>query len=142
MKVKIKRIDKSLPLPEYQTEGSVCFDLMARSEVNIPPKKLGFIPCNLIIEIPEGFMLLIASRSSMPKKKGLLIPHGIGIIDQDYRGVKDELICQVYNFNDQNVVVLKGERIAQGCLIPVAKVTFEEVEEVSDKTRGGFGSTG
>jgi dUTP pyrophosphatase len=86
-------------------------------------------------------MLMLALRSSTPRRKGLLIPHGIGIIDQDYCGEGDELIIQVYNFKDEASVVLRGERIAQGVFVPVMHAEWDEVTEVGEG-RGGFGSTG
>lgn len=142
MKVKIKRIDSSLPLPSYATAGSVCFDLLARNDMEIGAKEVALIPSNIIIETPSGYMFIVVPRSSTPRKKGLLIPHGIGIVDQDYSGPEDEILFQVYNFTDKTVKVEKGERLAQGCFIPVEKVEFDEVERVSEKSRGGFGSTG
>lgn len=142
MKVKIKRIDKSLPLPEYHTSGSVCFDLLARESVLIHPQEVALIHCNIIIEIPEGYMFIVVARSSTPRKKGLIVPHGFGVIDQDYSGPKDEVLFQVLNFTDKDVTVDKGERLAQGCFIPIEKVSFEEVDQVLEKTRGGVGSTG
>jgi dUTP pyrophosphatase len=142
MKIKVKRIDKSLPLPSYQTVGSVCFDLLAREKKEIAPKSLCLIPTNIIIEVPKGYMFIVVPRSSTPKKKGLMIPHGVGVIDQDYSGPEDEVLFQAYNFTDKIVVVEKGDRLAQGCFIPVEKVSFEEVEEVLPKSRGGLGSTG
>jgi len=141
MKVKIKRIDESLPMPEYHTPGSVCFDLQARERTEIPAQSLGLIPCNIIIETPPGFMFIVVPRSSTPRKKGLLIPHGLGIIDQDYSGDKDEVLFQVYNFKNVPVVIEKGERLAQGCFLKIEKVEFTEVEKVAGKSRGGFGST-
>lgn len=142
MKVKIKRIDKSLPLPIYETKGSVGFDLLARKMVTIKPKEIGLIPANVIIETPAGYMLMLASRSSTPKKKGLLTPHGVGIIDVDYSGEKDELLIQVYNFSEKDVTIKKGEKIAQGVFVRVDKAEFIEVEKMNPKSRGGFGSTG
>ncbi len=142
MKVKIKRIDKSLPLPKYETTGAVCFDLLAREDMSVSAKSLALIPTNIIIETPPGFMFVVVPRSSTPRKKNFLIPHGIGVIDQDYSGPKDEVLFQVYNFSDEEVKVEKGERLAQGCFIPVERVEFEEIEgEISDASRGGFGST-
>jgi dUTP pyrophosphatase len=142
MKVKVKRIDLSLPLPQYHTEGSVCFDLLARIAMEIAPKSLGLIPTNIIIETPPGYMFMVVPRSSTPKKKGLLIPHGLGIIDQDYSGPNDEVLFQVYNFTDTVVKIEKGERLAQGGFVRMDKAEFDEVEVVSEKSRGGFGSTG
>ena len=84
MRVRIKRIDKKLPLPEYHTKGSVAFDLLSRETVEIPPQSIGRVPVNVIVEIPPGYMLLIKDRSSTARKKGLLCT--IGFIDQDYCG--------------------------------------------------------
>jgi len=142
MKVRIKRVDKTLPLPVYETNGSVGFDIMARTDCEIAPRSLAFIPSNLIIETPKNYMLLIALRSSAPKKKGLIKPHGIGIIDGDYCGPEDEIKIQVYNFTDAPVSVRRGEKIAQGVFVKIGKAKWEEINKTRKKTRGGFGSTG
>jgi len=86
-------------------------------------------------------MLLVTLRSSTPRRKGLLVPHGVGIIDQDYCGEGDEIMLQVYNFLDEAVTVQRGERIAQGMFVPIMQVNWNEVDEVG-KGRVGFGSTG
>ena len=142
MKVKFKRIDKSLPLPIYHTAGAVAFDLMARVDMTVEPRGLALIPANLIVQIPAGYALLVASRSSTPRKHGLSMPHGIGVIDQDYCGEGDELLIQVFNFTDKPVIVNRGTRVAQGLFVRTDRAEFEEVETLEDKTRGGFGSTG
>ncbi|MFN7160256.1 MAG: dUTP diphosphatase [Candidatus Gracilibacteria bacterium] len=141
MKVKIKRIDSTLPLPEYHTSGAVGFDLIARETVTIPAKGLEFVPNNVIIKIPEGYMLLLANRSSTAKKRGLTIANGIGIIDQDYCGNEDELKTLFYNMTDEPVTVQRGERLSQCVFVRVDQGEWEEVEEMSDPTRGGFGTT-
>jgi dUTP pyrophosphatase len=142
MQVKIKRIDTSLPLPEYQTSGAVAFDLYSRTDMAIAPKTIALIPTNLIIETPAGYMLTVVTRSSTPKKKGLLVPHGIGIIDQDYHGEKDEIMLQVYNFTEQEVPITKGERVGQAAFVRVDRGEWQEVNETKKDSRGGFGSTG
>ncbi len=142
MKVHIKRIDKDLPLPVYETAGSVGFDILAREDVTIASKSIGLIPGNIIVEVPANYMLVVASRSSTPKKKGLLTPHGIGIIDHDYCGPTDEIKIQVYNFLDEEVVIQRGEKIAQGVFVHIDKFEWEETETMNKPSRGGFGSTG
>lgn len=142
MNVRIKRIDTSLPLPKYETNGSVGFDILARERIEIGPKSVSLIPANIVVEVPDGYMLVVASRSSTPIKKGLLTPHGIGIIDHDYCGPNDEVKIQVYNFNDKPVIVQRGEKIAQGVFVRIEKFQFEEAEELKKEDRGGFGSTG
>lgn len=139
--VAITRIDASLPLPVYATAGSVGFDLVCREDVEILPRQIELIPGNVIVRIPTGYFLLLTLRSSTPRRKGLLIPNGVGIIDQDYCGEGDELKVQVFNFSEEAVQVTKGERIAQGLFLPVMRVDWEEVHEVG-QGRGGFGSTG
>jgi len=142
MKVFIQRIDHELPLPKYETAGAVGFDLLAREDVKIAEGAIGLIPGNVIVKVPEGYMLVLASRSSTPGKKGLLTPHGIGIIDLDYHGPKDELKVQVYNFSGKEVEVKRGERIAQGVFVKIERFEFEESKELGTISRGGFGSTG
>lgn len=142
MQVKIKRIDKSLPLPSYHTPGAVAFDLYSREDFTVPAKSVGLIPTNLIVETPPGFMLTVVTRSSTPKKKGLSVPHGIGIIDQDYSGEKDEIKLQVYNFTDNDVKIEKGERVGQAVFVRVERAEWQETDTMNDKSRGGFGSTG
>ncbi|MBD3359656.1 MAG: dUTP diphosphatase [Candidatus Buchananbacteria bacterium] len=142
MKVKITRIDKSLPLPEYQTKGSVAFDLYSRINLEIKPQEIALIPTNLIIQTPRNYMLLIASRSSNPQKLGLLKPHGIGIIDQDYCGSEDEIKVQVMNFIDKSVNIKKGQRIGQATFVKINKANWQEIDKINKKSRGGFGSTG
>lgn len=142
MKVRIKRVDSSLPLPKYETAGSVGFDFIAREEVQVAPQEIALVPGNLIVEIPHGFMLAVTLRSSAPRKKGLLIPHGFGVIDQDYCGPEDEIKIQVLNFTKEPVTIHRGDRIAQGIFVPVTVVNWEEVDQIKDSSRGGFGSTG
>ncbi len=141
MKVKIKRLDRSLPLPIYETAGSVGFDLLARQNTKIKAGKIELIPANIIVEVPKGYMLVVASRSSTPRKKSLSPPHGFGVIDQDYCGPEDEIKIQVYNFSDKNIEVMKGEKIAQGIFVKVDTFEWMEVDNMDNKNRGGFGST-
>lgn len=140
MKVKIKRIDKTLPLPEYHTAGAVAFDLVAREGIIIEPHSIARVPANVIIEIPKGYMLLIKDRSSTPKKKGLLAT--VGFIDQDFCGNEDEIQMQFYNFQNVSVTIERGERLGQAAFVRIDQCDWEEVDTMDTKTRGGFGSTG
>ncbi len=141
-KIKIKKLDPSISTPKYETSGSVGFDIAANENCEIRPEEIKLISTGLIVEVPKGYMLMAVSRSSTPRKKGLLKPHGVGIIDQDYCGPNDELKIQVYNFTDKFVKIEKGERIAQGIFVRVDCFDFEEVSEIRKEDRGGFGSTG
>ena len=142
LRVRIARVDPALPLPAYETPGSVGFDLLARVETTVAPGGIARIPANVVVETPPGYMLLVAARSSTPTKKGLSVPHGIGVIDQDYCGPDDEDKVQVYNFTAAQVTVARGERIAQGIFVRVDQAVWEELASPQRPTRGGFGSTG
>ena len=139
MKVKIKRVDKSLPLPKYETSGAVAFDVLARETTEIAPNSIGRVPTNIIVEIPKGYMLLLIDRSSTARKKGLLCT--VGFIDQDFCGDGDEILLQFYNFQKEKVIVEKGERLGQASFVKIDKFEWEEVNSMNKATRGGFGST-
>jgi len=142
MNLKIKLIDKTLPLPQYQTKGSVAFDLYSREKVIIPSWQPTLIPLNLIVKIPKGYFLMLAARSSLALKKNLIVANGVGVIDQDYCGEEDEIKLSVINFSKKEVIVEKGERIAQAILVKIEKTDkFIPVEKMTKKSRGGFGST-
>ena len=142
MKIRIVRVEKDLPLPEYKTEGAVAFDFYSRVDAILQPKELKMLPSNLIIEIPKGYALILANRSGTGKKKGLVMGNGIGIIDQDYHGPEDEINLFTRNFTDTPVEVKRGERIAQGLIVPIARAEWVEVEQIKESSRGGFGTTG
>lgn len=128
-------------MPVYETEGSVGFDLLARTEITVNPQSIELIPANVIVEVPKGYALILAARSSTPRKHGLTKPHGIGIIDQDYCGNEDEIKIQVMNFTEKSVTIAKGTKIAQGLFVRVDRFEFDEVDEIKKESRGGFGST-
>lgn len=139
MKVEICRIDKDLPLPKYETVGAVAFDLSARETITIKPNSIGRVPVNVIIKIPEGYMLLLKDRSSTAKKKGLLCT--VGFIDQDYYGEKDEIMLQFYNFQKIPVTIERGERLGQAAFVKIDVAQWEEMDLIEKSSRGGFGST-
>ena len=101
------------------------------------------MPTGLVIQVPAGHFLGIFARSSTPLKKGLMVANGVGVIDQDYCGPADEVKIQVLNFTAAPVQVAKGDRIAQGLFIPVARADWQEADgDLRDGSRGGFGATG
>lgn len=142
MTVSITRIDPALPLPQYESSGAVGFDVITRQTTTIEPGAIGLVPGNVVVKVPEGYALLLMPRSSLPRKKGLVCPHSLGVIDQDYCGPDDELMVQVQNITSSPVTVERGERIAQGMFVKVEQASWQEVEHHDSLSRGGFGSTG
>ncbi len=141
MKVKIKRFDKTLPLPVHKTSGSVAVDLYSRLDTDIKPKEIAYIPMNVAIKIPDGYFVLLAPRSST-HKLGIQGINGVGIMDRDYCGNDDEYHFAVRNFTESPIHIEKGTRLCQLILIKCESFDFDEVDEMNEINRGGFGSTG
>lgn len=142
MRLQIKRLTSAVGLPEPATAGAAGFDLAAAADVEIPPRGIRLIGTGLVIGVPNGYFLGIFARSSTPLKRGLMVANGVGIIDSDYCGPGDEIKIQVLNITDAPVKVSRGDRLAQGIVLPCPAIEWEEVQEIARSTRGGFGSTG
>lgn len=142
-------------MPEYQTKGALAFDLYARirdndfgdylenkDEALISPKVWTLIPLNIIVKVPDGYGLFLFPRSSLFKKKGLIVTNSVGVIDRDYCGENDELMLSVYNPTEDYCSIEHGDRIAQAVILPVPVINLIEVNDANTASRGGFGSTG
>jgi dUTP pyrophosphatase len=146
-KLKILRLQhaKNLELPAYQTTGAAGIDLMAALDesapISIKPGERLAVPTGLILEIPEGFEGQIRPRSGLALKHGITCLNAPGTIDWDYRG---EVKVILINHGHEPFVISHGMRIAQLVIAPVSQALIEEIEELSETTRGagGFGSTG
>ncbi len=144
--------------PVRMTEGSVGYDICACEGYALGVGAFSIINTGLVVEPPPGYHIEIYLRSSLPKKKGLLIPNGAGIIDRDYCGENDVLGVPVYKFGrgtkdiyskeaEQEVCsILPGERIAQLIIRKTNLNPFTDYTDAFisplDRDRGGFGSTG
>ena len=142
MRLKIRRLDSTVSLPSYGTAEAAGFDLSAAQEVTVAPGQVALVRTGLVIEVPSGYFLGIFARSSTPLKRGLLVANGVGVIDPDYSGPTDEILIAVLNFTRSDVHVARGDRLAQGIVLPAPRISWEEVSELRDAARGGFGATG
>jgi dUTP pyrophosphatase len=142
MLVRIHRLSPSAHLPRYESAQAAAFDLAASRDMAIQPGEVALVPTGLVIEVPSGMFLGIFARSSTPLKRGLMVANGVGVVDPDYCGPSDEVKIAVLNFTPGVVQVRAGDRIAQGILLPTARVEWEESEPGKAASRGGFGSTG
>ena len=146
MQVKLKLKHPSVKVPTYATDGSGCFDIYADSLgdlncVSVFENNPLVVPTGLFFEVPEGHVLLIFSRSGHGFKNDVRLANCTGIIDSDYR---NEILVKLTADSKGALVVKKGDRIAQGMIIPYPKVQFVVTDELSTTERnlGGFGSTG
>lgn len=141
MQVRITKLKDDVAVPAYQTTGAAGFDLASSEDVVIPPGQSFLVPTGLVIATPPGHVLILTARSSLFKKKGLMLANGVGTIDSDYCGPNDQLYLSCYNPGLSPVSVAKGDRLAQGIFLPFTRAEFAEgVTNAPD--RGGFGSTG
>ncbi len=128
-------------LPKRATAEAAGYDFECAENTTIHPHAIVLIPTGIKCQIDDGYYLQLALRSSTPKKKGLMLANGIGIIDSDYYNNPDNeghIMFQVYNFTDTTVNIPKGERIGQGVFMKY----FKTDDDVADGIRiGGFGST-
>lgn len=152
LKIKIKQLHEAAKIPEYATAGAACFDLHAIVDggdikdgvVAVQPvfnNQSATYRTGLAFEIPEGYVMMVHSRSGHGFKNGVRLSNCVGVIDSDYRG---EVMVKLHNDSRFAFNVYNGDRIAQAMIIPVQQVGFEVVQELSNTERGagGFGSTG
>ena len=143
VKVLIKKLDPSVKIPNYKTEGSSGMDLMAflKTPIKIPPGKSELIPTGLSIAIPDDTEVQIRPRSGLAAKSNISVLNTPGTIDSDYRG---EIKIILFNHSNNEFIVNNNDRIAQMVLCPIVKAELEEVQELPKTIRGtgGFGSTG
>ncbi|MGE3275374.1 MAG: dUTP diphosphatase [Vicinamibacterales bacterium] len=142
LRLSIKRHDPTVPLPLPATGGAAAFDQAASETVDVPPHAIRLVGTGLVIGVPPGHFLAIFARSSTPLKRGLMVANGVGVVDADYCGPTDEVKVQVINVTDEVVTVARGDRIAQGIVLPAPAIEWDEVDEIQAPSRGGFGSTG
>ena len=147
-KIQIKLIDKRLGnefiMPNYATEGSAGLDLCACIDetLTIHPDDTILISAGFAIHIADNsYAAMLLPRSGLGHKYGIVLGNLTGLIDSDYQG---EIFVSCWNRGNTLFKINPGDRIAQMILCPIAKVEFEEVDELPDTKRGegGFGSTG
>lgn len=141
MELKFKRLSpKATLVPAYATSGAACFDIHATEYCTLGPGMYDAVHTGLAFEVPEGFALMLYSRSGHGAK-AISLANSVGVIDSDYRG---EVKVLLRNDGEKLVTFAPGDRIAQAMLLPLPQVTLVEVTELSETARGtgGFGSTG
>lgn len=149
MELKIKKVHPDAIIPKYQTTKASGFDLHALQDVILQAGETKLIRTGLAFGIPEGHEMQVRPRSGLSLKTKLRICNAPGTIDEDYFL---EVCVIVENTNntyyskngETEIIIKKGERIAQGVICPIERVTIVEVDDLgsNDSNRiGGFGST-
>lgn len=141
--VRVKKLHPNAILPTYGSAEAAGADLYACLDetVTIAPGEVYWVPTGIALEVPKGCAGLVYARSSLGAKRGLAPANKVGVVDSDYRG---EIKVVLLNHSKQTQTLEPGERVAQFVITPVLTPMYEEVEELTDTSRGtgGFGSTG
>ena len=107
-------------------------------EIEIYPGEQKLVDTGVAVKIPAGFAGFVYNRSSQGKK-GITIPHSVGVIDSDYRG---NIKIILKNISEDPYKIQRGDRIAQIVIQPVALASFTDIWNDTSRGSGGFGSTG
>ena len=147
LSVRILRLPhgEGLELPGYATQGSAGMDIRAAvpegEPLTLAPGERAMVPTGFCFGIPEGFEVQVRPRSGLAAKHGITCLNTPGTIDSDYRG---EVKVILINLGEEDVVIRRGDRIAQMVVAPVIQADWSEVPALDETARGagGFGSTG
>ncbi len=143
VKVLIKKINPSVQIPSYKTQGASGMDLMAFIEkpINLQPGKSCLVSTGISVAFPKEYEIQIRPRSGLAAKKNISVLNTPGTIDSDYRG---ELKIILFNHSNENFLINNNDRVAQMVLTPIVKMELEETNKLPESVRGdrGFGSTG
>ncbi|MFZ2226017.1 MAG: dUTP diphosphatase [Candidatus Moraniibacteriota bacterium] len=133
MDINVKRFSAELPLPKYE-KGAAGFDLFCGINASIGPNEIRAIPANIAMSVPRGYVLLIIPRSSTPTRKGLVMPHSMGVVDPYFCSEESEIKLIFQNITNKAVKIRKGDKLAQGIIVKCEMATFNEVDKFK-KTR-------
>jgi dUTP pyrophosphatase len=143
VKVLLKKLDSSVELPSYKTDGASGMDLMAfiKEPINLKPYTSCLVPTGISVAFSDGFEIQIRPRSGLAAKNSISVLNTPGTIDSDYRG---EIKVILFNHGSNDFLINNKDRIAQMVLTPVVKMELEETDDLPNTVRGdgGFGSTG
>lgn len=136
---------EGLPPPSYRSGQAAGLDLAAALKTGDPlilsQGHRALVPTGLALELPAGFEAQVRPRSGLAHRHGVTVLNSPGTIDSDYRG---EIQVLLINLGNEPFAVVRGERIAQLVVCPVAKVSLQEAVSLNATERNaqGFGSTG
>ena len=143
VKVLVKKLDPTVQIPSYKTNGASGMDLMAfiKEPIKLASKNSCLVPTGISVAMSDDYEIQIRPRSGLAAKNNISVLNTPGTIDSDYRG---EIKIILFNHGDNDFIIKNKDRIAQMVLVPVNKINFEEVEDLPSSVRGkgGFGSTG
>ena len=141
MNIRIKYFSDEIERLRYIDGKSDWIDLRAAEEVSLKEGDFALINMGISVQLPRGYEMIIAARSSTFKNFGLIQTNAIGVVDESYCGDDDIIMMPVYATRDTQVHV--NDRLCQFRILRhQPEIVFEEVDSLENESRGGFGSTG
>lgn len=142
------RFIKHLPnaiVPDIQTSGSACFDFHAARLTFDEANQCLMVDTGLKTAFSDQFAMMVYGRSGNAVKHGIRLPHGVAVIDSDYRGaLMIPLVSDRLTLPQMAEVIKVGDRVAQGFIHSKIPCAWFETHKLpaSGRGEGGFGSTG
>ena len=141
MEIKIKYHSDKIDRLRYIDGKSDWIDLRSAEAVRLKQGDFKLIDLGISVQLPPGYEMIIAPRSSMYKNFGLIQTNGIGIIDESYCSDEDHLMLPVLAMRDTEINV--NDRLCQFRILKhQPAIEFNEKDSLDNPARGGFGSTG
>jgi len=140
--IRIKMLDKTVPVPRYAHPGDAGLDLPSRVDMVLEPGQRAMVPTGIAVAIPQGFAGFVLPRSGLAARHGIALVNSPGLIDSGYRG--EVTVVMINTDKAEPFRIRRGDRIAQLVIQRVEEVKLTEVQDLDDTSRGegGFGSTG
>ena len=131
-------LDNGAFKPEFAHKTDAGADLRSPIEAVVPAHGSVVIDTGVHVEIPEGYVGILKSKSGLNVKHDLI---GTGTIDSGYSG---SIRVKLYNLGDIDYQILRGDKIIQMVILPCGYCEFTQVDKFPETERGdgGFGSTG
>ncbi|MGJ7904960.1 dUTP diphosphatase [Actinopolyspora sp. H202] len=142
VKVLLTRVDPEIQPPSYARSGDAGADLVTAEDLVLRPGRRAVVGTGIAIALPEGFAGFVHPRSGMAARSGLSVVNAPGTVDAGYRG--EIKVCLINHDPEREIVLRRGDRIAQLVVQRVEHAVFEEVVQLPESVRGsdGYGSTG
>lgn len=137
MKIKVV-VDEKAKMPTRAHRTDAGLDLYACEDVIVKAGGSSTIDTGIHIEIPEGYVGFLKSKSGLNVKCGITSE---GVIDSGYTG---SIVVKLYNNGNEDCFFDKGSKISQLVLLPIITPELELVSSLpkSDRGNNGFGSSG
>ena len=130
VKIKVKILDKSLPIPKYAHKGDAGLDLYSAVDCVIKPYERKLVPTGIKVSIPTGYAGFVQPRSGLAIEHGIALVNSPGLVDSGYRG---EICIIMINLDrDNEFIIKKCDKICQFVIKKIEEAEFVEVDNLDE----------